>query len=253
MLIGMIALFLVAILSMQSMAALHNGCHTEQREVLLAQPRQHLPPCHFVSKTYTPSALEHAWLSNANSWQEHFCGDYLKQFDNATQVWLASISALAQSHASHGLQPEVFSSWIETYKCGDELRSHQTWIEPLSHGLRHPDALCGRGADIVARDHLLLAFVSDVAAVRQWITPSNRCGARDCQTLFFDLGASTWLTGAGGPSQSWFDQSYREHGITLDRMLLWEAAPTSPDKIFSSLPKSIWHKYQVRAWFMCQI
>jgi len=74
------------------------------------------------------------------------------------------------------------------------------------------------------------------------------CVERPCQNIFVDLGASTWNTGLGGPSQSWFYDSYKRHGLEFDRLLLWEAEPTPASAVFSSLPKELWHKYQYFNW-----
>lgn len=118
-------------------------------------------------------------------------------------------------------------------------KTHTAWIEPLSHGLRHPNSLCGRGADIVDRNYLLLAFTDNVRAQH-----SLQCGVRKCQAIYFDLGASTWNTGAGGPSQSWFVETYAKHGIQFDRFLLWEAQHLAPKELFKDVPKDMFHKYQ---------
>ena len=74
------------------------------------------------------------------------------------------------------------------------------------------------------------------------------CIKRSCQNIYVDLGASTWNTGAGGPSQSWFYITYRRNGLELDRLLLWEARPTPAEEIFSGLPNHLWHKYQYFNW-----
>ena len=54
-------------------------------------------------------------------------------------------------------------------------------------------------------------------------------------------------TGFGGPSQSWFYDSYKRHGLEFDR-LVWVAEPTPVSEIFSSLPKDLWHKFQYFNW-----
>lgn len=47
------------------------------------------------------------------------------------------------------MDSRVFSRYVTTYDCGgqgskDQQQQQTTWIEPLSHGMRHPNALCNR-------------------------------------------------------------------------------------------------------------
>lgn len=44
-------------------------------------------------------------------------------------------------------------------------------------------------------------------------------------SFYFDLGASTYRSGFGGASMSWFVDEYDRRGITFDRILAWEAIP----------------------------
>lgn len=87
------------------------------------------------------------------------------------------------------IDPRVYSCFVTTYDCGAGNRTqHTTWIEPLSHGLRHPNALCGRGADVMDRTYLLPAHRAEHEAASRLSTV--QCEDRACQSIFFDLGAS---------------------------------------------------------------
>ena len=287
--------------------------------------------CSLVSKHYRSSKLEQSWLENAHRWSHDFC-THMDAFSKETQHWLDAIAAVERSNGSSTSSAaagaaavtddhDVFSSFVSTYDCSGETVTKKTWIEPLSHGLRHPRALCGGGASLFDRGYLLLASQEDYARPPQarkknksggvhddgevfWrridtasasargdvdgndasdadgvlsreTTASTRDGVfnassiaaatatttptpktkkkRDCaeplhQNIFVDLGASTWDAGNGGPSQSWFYDSYKQRGIEFDRLLMWEANPTPAAAIFSDLPKDVWQKYQYFNW-----
>lgn len=311
--------------------------------------KQGVHHCSLVSRDYYSSKLEQAWLDNARKWSEDFCS-HMGAFSKETQKWLDAIAGAERGEGGFAAAEiddnDVFSSFVSVYDCSGETVTKKTWIEPLSHGLRHPRALCGGNANLEDRDYLLLSsrddFVSlamteggrggfsseetkgarsdfssskarsnhaaysrsadtqstsaadsllssraqmDHAAglrtatngifiraagsrtasngistgAADFLTSSSTsskrrhdlggaCVERPCQNIFVDLGASTWNTGLGGPSQSWFYDSYKRHGLEFDRLLLWEAEPTPASAVFSSLPKELWHKYQYFNW-----
>ena len=65
------------------------------------------------------------------------------------------------------------------------------------------------------------------------------------RAFYFDIGASTYTSGSGGPSQKYFVEVYKALGITFDRMFLWEAAHVDPVALFAELPKELFAAYQV--------
>ena len=204
--------------------------------------------CILISKEYHSSKLEQTWVDNAHRWSDDFCS-HMDAFTKETHEWLATISALNHNKSSSAIDENIFSSFVSSYDCNGKIVQKRTWIEPLSHGLRHPRALCDGGADLVDRDYLLLDSHDEFrspATKRHELC--GGCVGRSCQNIYVDLGASTWNTGGGGPSQSWFYDSYKRHGIEFDRLLLWEANPTPAAAIFSDLPKDVWHKYQYFNW-----
>ena len=303
-------------------------------------------------------------------------------FSKETQHWLDAVADLERGNGSSAAtatmdENDVFSSFASTYDCSGKTVEKVTWIEPLSHGLRHPRALCGGGASLFDRGYLLLASRDDYArspaarrknksfhddglflrtetaakgargddffsqesaakgargddvdddvdvlsretsgssrsdgfskettgstrdgafsaeitgssrddllsteitgstrddllskktkkssrvgvfsasaAAATTVTPTTRPKNLDRahplhQNIFVDLGASTWDAGNGGPSQSWFYDSYKQRGIEFDRLLMWEAKATPAAAVFSVLPKDLWHKYQYFNW-----
>lgn len=189
---------------------------------------------------YESSSLEKEWLDNVQDWQHSFCSR-MPRFDAQVRNWLQGVSMVGNLNKtpSH-LDTSIFSSYTTTYTCGTSTWEYKSWIEPLSHGLRHPNSLCNRGASLVDREYLLLVFWSEWEKQKQHV----KCVGRPCQALYFDLGASTWNSGGGGPSQSWFVDKYKRHGVVFDRILMWEAESLPPSQIFSQVPVDMMHKYQ---------
>lgn len=144
------------------------------------------------------------------------------------------------------MDPRVFSRFTHTFDCGNGQTSEQvTWIEPLSHGLRHPHALCQGQMDITAimdRRYLLLAHQAEHAAATR--LGNTRCRDRRCQTIYFDLGATTLQPTPDEAGQGWFYSAYRRQGFHFDRFLLWEAKTQDPAEVFKHVPKADLHKYQ---------
>jgi hypothetical protein len=62
------------------------------------------------------------------------------------------------------------------------------------------------------------------------------------RAFLFDLGASTYVEGAGGASQSWFVDQFSSRGINFDRILAWEAKPMSDEKIYEAVPPKVVNK-----------
>jgi hypothetical protein len=135
-------------------------------------------------------------------------------------------------HEPSGEPDEVFSAFLKTYVCAGGTHTQTSWIEPLAFSLRHPKAPCDRSL-IEGRGYLLLDARADV-------TPSFH-GPR---SYLFDMGASTWSLGLGGPSQSFLIDAYKRRGITFDRIMLWEATPHTPADIYDKVPRSLHEAYQ---------
>ncbi|WIA14773.1 hypothetical protein OEZ85_003257 [Tetradesmus obliquus] len=226
------------------------GSAITARRAAAGKPQQQLECT--TQTTYISSDLELAWLGNVTAWQDRFC-DVVRtpQQQQWTKIWLDTIAAEASGKQNITYDPAVFSRFVTTRTCPGQQQAPQesiiTWIEPLAHGLRHPNSLCNMGADLFNRGYLLIANQKDVLALRAAATPSNSeaCSSRSCQAIYMDLGATRWEAALNSVGQAWFYRSYAQRGITMDRLLLWEAVPVSPPSaIFAQLPKELFHKYQ---------
>ena len=133
------------------------------------------------------------------------------------------------THADDELSGSPLSYFVHENTCTG-LRT-KTYIEPLVSFLRHPLAICPRtgAADTLDKSYLLIPHVHEVTTKRSY-------------KWLFDAGASTYDTGAGGASQSWFVNTYRARGIEFDRILGWEAKATNPLYQWGHVPADIKRK-----------
>jgi len=106
-------------------------------------------------------------------------------------------------------------------------------IEPLVSFLRHPLALCDLAVNTLDKSYLVVPYKDEVTydESTKWL---------------FDAGASTYDTGFGGASQSWFVNTYRSRGIEFDRIIGWEAETTEPSNQWDGVPADIKRK---TSWF----
>eukprot|EP00878_Enallax_costatus_P010856 GHUV01011336.1.p1 GENE.GHUV01011336.1~~GHUV01011336.1.p1 ORF type:complete len:374 (+),score=32.52 GHUV01011336.1:1639-2760(+) len=210
---------------------------------------------------YVPSAYERMWLDNVKGMPDDLCAAVAAEegvFGKGAQSrgmesWLAALKHDYElpSPSTGQMDPTVFSRFITSSNCSWQHKFGRktvgldrtvseltTWIEPLAYGLRHPQAHCpNSNVSIFDKTYLLLAHQGDV--------PLSYCQGRKCQNIFIDLGASTWDEKTDHTAgQPWFFNSYSHRGIHFDRLLLWEAAPADPAKVFRYVPKDILHKYQ---------
>jgi hypothetical protein len=88
-------------------------------------------------------------------------------------------------------------------------------IEPLVGFLRHPMHVCFSQGDEfnVDKSYMFPSFAT--AGVNREIKK---------RSLFFDVGASAYASGAGGASQLWFIETYRKRGIEFDHIYAWESS-----------------------------
>lgn len=185
---------------------------------------------------YISSELEQLWLDNANEWGADYCNSInTPEQLKAVQTWLSTLAELhtsSSNSSSKPLQPneKVFSRFVTITTCdGQQPQEHVTWIEPLSHGLRHPQALCG-----FTEQQYLEAFNMLMNTTYLWLADghqtehqrqasSQNCVNRTCQNIYIDLGATTWSNHEyGAAGQQWFVSSYARRGIEFDR---YECAP----------------------------
>ena len=186
---------------------------------------------------YIPSALEQIWRakievveSNERSW---------KTGCELLNEQLPQVHELLSTIKRYGTEPglvDLASSNTSALEYRDSCSGllSLVHIEPLISFLRHPLALCPRpSAPVLDKTYLLVPHQVEVTngRAKKWL---------------FDAGASTYDTGAGGASQSWFVKTYRARGIEFDRIIGWEAAKTDPANQWDLVPADIKQK---TSWF----
>ena len=65
-------------------------------------------------------------------------------------------------------------------------------------------------------------------------------------TLISSTAPPRCTQGLGGPSQQWFVEEYGRQGVSLDRMLMWEATPHNMTELLGVVPPHLLAGYQVR-------
>eukprot|EP00285_Hemiselmis_virescens_P007046 CAMPEP_0173392158 /NCGR_PEP_ID=MMETSP1356-20130122/18791_1 /TAXON_ID=77927 ORGANISM="Hemiselmis virescens, Strain PCC157" /NCGR_SAMPLE_ID=MMETSP1356 /ASSEMBLY_ACC=CAM_ASM_000847 /LENGTH=317 /DNA_ID=CAMNT_0014349887 /DNA_START=343 /DNA_END=1293 /DNA_ORIENTATION=+ len=130
------------------------------------------------------------------------------------------------------------------------------FIEPIAGTLRHPSICLDGQFDkwLLRKDYIYI----DGWAIHntEWTAgPSGLVegpiGQRTKrQYYYFDVGASTWTTGAGGASQPWFTSAYAGKCVQFDHIYAWEAQTHLPRHVFRHLPgplKAKYHWYNIPA------
>ena len=139
-----------------------------------------------------------------------------------------------------------------TIRCGSKTSSSRvvrrtifrTLIEPLVGHLRDP-RFCEhfRFKDPTARTNHLRAYVFS----KSWMlldplgTYTN--ASLPHRRFLFDMGASTWGTGLGGASQSWFYHTYRAYGADFSEIYAWELTQVNATTFFSDIPDHLKPSY----------
>lgn len=219
-----------------------------------------LKPCRRKFVSYTSSAWEQLWLNNVDSWSRNhsICQvlleqqlDYVHDFlnlsctsrygetpllypgakwcvidDGVQPLWydtanrkdwmfLFRVPMLLKNASiptnSHPVQPgPQHEHIVSKFVFLDETTGEEyvEYIEPLVAALRHPLAHC---AKFKTRFSLFRGYV---------IPPPTR--PRVDKVLYFDAGASSWNSGAGGPSLSSFWHMWDRQGITFDHVYAYE-------------------------------
>ena len=143
---------------------------------------------------------------------------------------------------------DVMSSHEYTWACqGDDgqWRSPQQGpknvfvpIEPLAGPLRHPK-FCESDdyANLVRRD-----YIAWDRWATHFVSGPARCATdaalltRPRTALYFDVGASTWKDGEGGPSQPYFVSWIQKNCLEVRGILAWEGVKADPAKVWALIP-----------------
>jgi len=203
-------------------------------ERIVSIPASPSSVCTKTALRYEPSDVERAWVaaisqlkSDAFTWPKG-C--------ERVRTDLAQLQKELLGIRQHQTDSRVdlTSFHLSNHQFRDDCTGEisKVYLEPLVSFLRHPLALCaGLSAkvDIFDKSYMLLPHLEEVTSVEayKWL---------------FDAGASTYDTGAGGASQSWFVEEYRKRGIEFDRIIGWEAAQTNPKTQWDVVPADIKRK-----------
>jgi hypothetical protein len=232
-LIHLVILMLTTISANLTFAALRNQTFYEVREINCA-----------VQRVYHPSALERKWVDRIESVAER-----TRQWESGCKLMRADeaqIRKLMEYHRTwqnaeewgrvEGWREEGILSYFElTEICDGINRTMYVPIEPLIGFLRHPLFHCLGGRNLVDKEYMFILH-------RDFVFPTPKKQTNVSTNYYFDMGASTYKSGAGGASQSWFVDSYKKRGIEFDRILAWEVEKMDPEEIYREYPNDVVNK-----------
>lgn len=198
-----------------------------------------------LQRIYHPSALELKWVHRIDSVTDKTAkwlkGCKLMREDASQLRKLVDYYKLWQNVDEwvkvEGWREEGILSYFEMIEtCDGVKKTTYAPIEPLVGYLRHPLYHClGGPAHLVDKDYMFILH-------KNFLFPSVKQQSAISTNYLFDLGASTYLTGGGGASQSWFVESYRQRGIELDRIMAWEVMKMTPEEVFKEYPNDVVEK-----------
>lgn len=234
------------------------------------------PPqrCFWVFEGYTPSELESAWWRDIAENQEgDVCENLVRKHPDLLDAYVSAVPLLtpheapglgtegpghcAQESNYTGLPASVFSRFEYRWRCrATELGWNEAsppveprfvYIEPLAGILRHPLACRSLNANLLRRDYMVVdAWASHHATPHAPLLALHSSP----RSYYFDAGASTWNTGAGGASQPWFCGVYQERCVRFDDVYAWETRPMDAVQVMKEIPGPIrprYHWYNVPA------
>lgn len=199
------------------------------------------PDC--LNIEYFPSRLESYWRTEVNTIVQRVvrgcwhCGcDHVRAAEKKLFHWI-EVHKKRDNNLLHEVpwSSEVFSYHKITNICSRKIKNQEIKIpiEPLFGFLRHPYDYCFFAPNMYERKTALRLS-------KNYLIQRNRNEIPMYERAFmFDLGASTYLRGAGGASQSWFIEQFRKREIYFDRIFAWEAAPMPDESIFETVPAKI--------------
>jgi len=175
---------------------------------------------------YTPAPWEVDFVTNMpriqDGTQEWAAGcAKMRSHRSLIDEWLRLVNGQYRGAAlPSSFDKEAMSYFTTTTTCPGELpRVEVEPIEPLVGFLRHPMTWCidHSWEYMLRKEYLLLGSPASVGSGRKF---------------FFDVGASTFLHGAGGASQSWFAKIYETVlNVNFDRIIAWEYGGSQVDRL----------------------
>ena len=176
--------------------------------------------CEWVFSQYVSSPWEYEWHKNIDRFQNDVCA-FTKRDEKKCYEWIQSLT-------NGGFPMDIFSYFVFDNNCTNEVRLH--FIEPLVGLTRHP-YFCLHGEEFLVNKDYMLIYPID----------THR------KNYYFDLGASTYTSGAGGSSQSWFVETAYPTTV-WDGIYGWEVSPISAERVWAEIPgrlKPIYHWYNI--------
>lgn len=173
---------------------------------------------------YIPSTWEKdwsEWVQHHHAFNDAVCPRLLSQPQKVAEY----LNRLDQVYATDTQNADPIMSKL-VYRNYEDGTVYAKYIEPLVGLLRHP-LLCSNLTFYKEHKGFLL------------LDQSTRFSA-----LYMDLGASTWNAGAGGPSQSWIYEQYRERGFSFSSLMMWEANPVDHAALLREIPLEVLPIYQ---------
>ncbi len=197
-------------------------------------------PCE-ISVVYHASAWEQDWRNDIHKRQSddifwtRGCAA-MRQAANNTEHWLRYSSSQnfgrEVKEVDKGAWEEAVFSYHEYIDSCTKRVLARVPLEPLVGTLRHPHAVCDADEVQCVSNPLcrLRQFMSAVPRrgpsrsllSKEYLLPSSRTHfmashnlTEPPRTFFFDLGASTYDAGGGGPSLRWFIDTYRYAGVSV--------------------------------------
>lgn len=195
--------------------------------------------CAYDFVRYHPSPWEISWskgiaalVSNDPKWPNG-CQKIIDEGDYVSQL---IASGARECDEIKRYNASVFSEFETVDKCTGEIVMQP--IEPLVSFLRNPRAVCEETGDSAILDK------------DEWLYLHCGTPRKAGRAFLFDLGSSTYATGAGGASQKWFVETYRKRGIHFDDIYSWEVKKYDPVDFWSEVPAEVMqitHFYNVPA------
>jgi hypothetical protein len=251
----------------------------------LPQLAQSSATCRWTYVAYHPSPVEAEWKANIAEIQNSVCvatnalrADTTKWLEYSVPPEVAPLmpdckAVPAPAAPTPAPQPgadpalhHVLSSFEYRWTCVDAngvevpsgvSASESTVfapIEPLAGPLRDPRICKEERAYMLVRDYIVFdawssSFAMAPPAPAIGVSPTA-IDAQSRRAFYFDVGASTWNEGGGGPSQPYFSSWIQRQCFEMSGIYAWEARDAAPKDVWSQLPgelKPVYHWYNVFA------
>lgn len=182
--------------------------------------------CSFL--LYHSSKLEIEWLNilkeNEFSYNNKYCS-ITKVFNERLNILQEDIRRCKNN--LNYCNGDDLSYFIYKYNNGSIVKEY---IEPLFGILRNTFSVCSDGVkgDILSKEYLLPSYYS----------------ALQKPIVYIDAGASTFNSGEGGSSQSFFYEFYKKYKqAEYKSWYLWESTEQNITQIYSEIPNDLKEKY----------